>query len=160
MGPTGADGGRGSAMTDPAIHEELRRPIEERPPGSAGGDDFIMRHLTVGATTLKAVVPEYFELRRRRVQDGIHNAEVVWELAGMVAAVLRSARRQTELLYVVERESELSPLWMFETLDQLLHSLVLLTDEDEYEFAMEEGALQAMLDEPDLKRYLDLIDEI
>jgi hypothetical protein len=142
-------------MTDPLIHERLAQPLDDTS-GLTADQEQVLRHFTVAVNVIEGVAPEYLDLRARLLDEGPNAAlhDVALELAGLAAAVVKGARAGQYATLRELRRSELNPLPVLDTLDELMHSLMLLTDPEDIEFALTPQGLQARLDMPDVRRWL------
>jgi hypothetical protein len=139
-------------MTDPRIHELLAEPLENPGEALTPEAEHVLRHLAVGASVLASLAPEYLALRARVLTGESVTTEAL-ELAGVVAAVLRSARSHPDAL-VAAGVAGLSPMALLDALDELLHSLVLLTDPAQAVLGLTAPQLESLLELDEVRRYL------
>lgn len=146
-------------MTDPRVRRLLAEPLPPDPelPPLNEVEEWVIRHLQVGALLLPEVAGRYRELRARRLADGVGAvAAEALDAAGDLAAVVQGAQRQ-EAAVVVLGETELETSTVFGALEQILHSLLMLTSpvDEELDFALAEDELDDLLAMPGLEDYLD-----
>jgi len=127
------------------IREELRAILDEELDPSTDLDEneqWLLRHFAAVA----AILPDHAELYRallaRREAEGISSRAVALEAAATIAALMQSLSRR-RMLVVAAWETPLDPTHALGALDQLFHSLTLLTsptkdEQSEAMFSVEE----------------------
>jgi hypothetical protein len=112
-------------------YELIDAPLEPPPPGERDEPkDHFYRHVIHGVAILDAIAAEYRVLLPAWQSGSPVPRPVVLELAGTVAAVIQSALRRAEVFQSAP-EAEFRPMQLIGALEQLLYSLVLLTDDPE-----------------------------
>jgi hypothetical protein len=147
-------------MTDPRIHEWMAEPLREQfgMPLNPVEED-ILHAMTVGGAILPSVVERYRDIAARRREHGTHDAvrREALEAAGDLAAVLQVARRHQPQLAVLG-DTELKSSHLFQMLEHLYDSFVLLTDpefSDETDVTLSDEDLVVMLSLPRLQEWLE-----
>lgn len=134
-------------MTDPRIHDLLAEPLDD-PDGTLTPDaEHVLRHVAVATGLIESVAPEYLRLRERALAvraPGAASTALALELAGALAAVGRSARAQPDALHAA-RAAGLRATAVFDVLDELLASLVLLTEPGDLVAALTPEQLAGLL---------------
>jgi hypothetical protein len=134
-------------VTDPRIHELLAEALEDPDESLTPDAALVLRHVAVAGGLVASIAPEYLRLRARalpaRAPDAASSALAV-ELAGALAAVGRSMRSHPDALHAA-RAAGLRAVAVFDVLDELLSSLVLLTDPGDVDLALTPAELAALL---------------
>jgi hypothetical protein len=116
-------------MSTSDTYRLLDTPLDPPPPGERDElKDHFYRHVIHGVAILDAIAAEYRVLLPAWQSGSPAPRAVVLELAGTVAAVIQSALRRAEV-FQSEPEAEFRPMQLLGALEQLLYSLILLTDD-------------------------------
>jgi hypothetical protein len=149
-------------MTDPRVLDMVATPLEPDPAlPLTDTEEELLRYLSVGAALLPEAAERYRALSRRFDADGSSPqlGEEALEAAGDLTAVLGRARRHHPLYVALDERTDFSPLIVFAALEQIFHSLVLLTEPEGDEFFLEPRMTEHELDEllaiDTLQDYLD-----
>jgi hypothetical protein len=149
-------------VTDPRLHEMLAQRLEPDPAVPMNEtEEELLRYLSVAAALLPQAAERYKALSARLDAEGTSpelRAEAL-DAAGDLAVVLQSAHRHHVLYVVLDDRTDLAPLRMLTALDDLFHSLVLLTEPTADEFIVKARltpeAVDAHLEFAELRDYLD-----
>lgn len=135
-------------MTDPRIHELLAEPLDDATAhGLTPEAELVLRHVAVAEGVLASIAPAYVQLRAGVVAAGASDAvatALAVELAGAIAAVQRSVRAQPEALAAASAAG-LEVVAVFDVMDALLHSLLLLADPPDLPLALTPPQLTELL---------------
>jgi hypothetical protein len=134
-------------VTDPRIHDLLAEALDDPDASLTPDAALVLRHVAVASGLIASIVPAYRRLRDRalaaRAPDAASSA-LALELAGALAAVGRSARSHPQALEAA-RAAGLRAVAVFDVLDELLSSLVLLTDPAGVDLALTPPQLDELL---------------
>jgi hypothetical protein len=140
-------------MTDPRIHELLAEALDDPDDSLTPDAALVLRHVAVAGGVIASIAPAYRRLREQalaaREPDAASSALAV-ELAGALAAVGRSARSHPAALEAA-RAAGLRAIVVFDVLDELLASLVLLTDPADADLALTPDQLAALLHDAEIE---------
>lgn len=149
-------------MTDPRVLDMLATPLETDPAlPLTDTEEELLRYMSVGAALLPQAAERYRALSARCDAEGASASlgEEALAAAGDLTAVLGRATRHHPLFVALDERTEFSPVILFAALEQIFHSLVLLTDPDGDEFFLEPRLsgqeLDDMLAIDTLQEYLD-----
>jgi len=122
----------------------LARVLDDDPPPRPAdpGVHHVLRHVAVGAVVLNDAVAEHRALQASASPD---DARAV-AAAAHAAALLQSALRDTDAF--AEPWTGGDPLELIDALEQVLYSLLLLTDAERRSLALRDDELQELLDAP------------
>jgi hypothetical protein len=139
-------------VTDPRIHDLLAEPLDDPDASLTADAELVLRHVAVATGILETVAPEYLRLRERALAARAPDAEstvLAVELAGALAAVGRSARAHP-LALEAARAAGLRAIAVLDVLDELLASLVLVTDPGDLAAALTPAELEQLLGEAEI----------
>jgi hypothetical protein len=140
-------------VTDPRIHELLAEAMDDPDESLTPDAALVLRHVAVAGGVIATIAPEYLRLRERaraaRAPDAVSSALAV-ELAGVLAAIGRSARSHAAALEAA-RAAGLRAVVVFDVLDELLASLVLVTDPTDVDLALTREGLTALLAQAEIE---------
>jgi hypothetical protein len=147
-------------VTSALIVEQLDRRLaghRDLPPLDEA-EEYLLRHMLVGARLLPGAAARYRALRGRWESEGTSEAlrAEALDAAGDIAAVLQGARRERERALAL-RATPLKPTQLLGALSQIFDSLVLLTSTDAAEAGLSLSAdqLDVLLAMKSLQVWLD-----